>query len=265
MPAQVYPEGADNADIAFMFDVHLRPSKRSISKPMPVPMDHNERRRRLLLRATSLGTIGYCLPIATFVMFRTLDFVSYAYVNIMVVGIWVVLVRLISYLSIRLKKEVTKRFVNFIILFELANWVVVFCYLTSFLNEIRLSALLLALMGVLFLFSNVGARVSLLLSGTVFVCYSIIAYVQIHYHHQSGVFAIEFYYACLFMFCCVWLSQATGMFLKQKKELVVAKRKAEAANQAKSDFLTNMSHELRTPLNHIIGFSDLILSKQLGD
>jgi PAS domain S-box-containing protein len=40
---------------------------------------------------------------------------------------------------------------------------------------------------------------------------------------------------------------------------------AEAANAAKSKFLSHMSHELRTPLNHIMGFTELILDKNFGD
>jgi signal transduction histidine kinase/CheY-like chemotaxis protein len=37
-----------------------------------------------------------------------------------------------------------------------------------------------------------------------------------------------------------------------------AKGAAEAANRAKSDFLSRMSHELRTPLNAILGFGQLL-------
>lgn len=40
--------------------------------------------------------------------------------------------------------------------------------------------------------------------------------------------------------------------------LAAAVREAEAANRAKSAFLSNMSHELRTPLNAVIGFSSLL-------
>ncbi len=43
-----------------------------------------------------------------------------------------------------------------------------------------------------------------------------------------------------------------------------ARRKAEAANLAKSKFLANMSHELRTPLNAIMGFSEMIKDEILG-
>lgn len=45
---------------------------------------------------------------------------------------------------------------------------------------------------------------------------------------------------------------------RQRAELDEARCSAEAANQAKSQFLARMTHEIRTPLNAILGFSQII-------
>jgi signal transduction histidine kinase len=60
------------------------------------------------------------------------------------------------------------------------------------------------------------------------------------------------------------LEATTATLEATTTELNGALAAAEAANQAKYNFVTNMSHELRTPLNAIIGFSDMMKGEVFG-
>ncbi|WP_018578121.1 ATP-binding protein, partial [Legionella shakespearei] len=57
----------------------------------------------------------------------------------------------------------------------------------------------------------------------------------------------------------------TSMDITEQKtleqDLIAARKKAEAANQAKTEFLSNMRHDIRTPLSGIVGFSEILKSE----
>ena len=98
--------------------------------------------------------------------------------------------------------------------------------------------------------------------------YYIYAYLpdtEVFHNLPLSVISIIFLYFLIFSIFWLWTykTNLTHQKLEQEKdekykaELLIAAKKAEAANEAKTEFLQRMSHDIRTPINGICGMIDM--------
>ena len=98
--------------------------------------------------------------------------------------------------------------------------------------------------------------------------YYIYAYLpdtEVFHNLPLSVISIIFLYFLMFSIFWLWTykTNLTHQKLEQEKdekykaELLIAAKKAEAANEAKTEFLQRMSHDIRTPINGICGLVNM--------
>ena len=98
--------------------------------------------------------------------------------------------------------------------------------------------------------------------------YYIYAYLpdtEVFHNLPLSVAGVIFLYSLMFSIFWFWTYRTNLTHRKQeqekdekyKAELLIAAKKAEAANNAKTEFLQRMSHDIRTPINGICGMVDM--------
>ena len=88
---------------------------------------------------------------------------------------------------------------------------------------------------------------------------------EVFHNLPFGVISVIFLYFLMFSIFWFWTYRTNLAHRKQeqekdekyKAELLIAAKKAEAANEAKTEFLQRMSHDIRTPINGIRGLVNM--------
>ena len=95
--------------------------------------------------------------------------------------------------------------------------------------------------------------------------YAFLPDTEVFHNLPLSVTGVIFFYFLIFGLFLFWRHKANQVHQKQKlekeekykTELLIAAKKAEAANRAKTEFLQRMSHDIRTPINGICGMVDM--------
>ena len=98
--------------------------------------------------------------------------------------------------------------------------------------------------------------------------YYIYAYLpdnEVFHNLPLSVISVIFLYFLMFSIFWLWTYRTNQVHQKKeqekdekyKAELLIAAKKAEAANEAKTEFLQRMSHDIRTPINGICGLVNM--------
>ena len=95
--------------------------------------------------------------------------------------------------------------------------------------------------------------------------YAYLSDTEVFHNLPLNVISVIFLYFLMFSIFWFWTYRTNQAHQKQeqekdekyKAELLIAAKKAEAANEAKTEFLQRMSHDIRTPINGICGMLDV--------
>ena len=95
--------------------------------------------------------------------------------------------------------------------------------------------------------------------------YAYLSDTEVFHNLPLNVISVIFLYFLMFSIFWFWTYRTNQSHQKQeqekdekyKTELLIAAKKAEAANEAKTEFLQRMSHDIRTPINGICGMVNM--------
>ena len=215
-------------------------------------------RRKFLFRYTKQSLYVYCISLSILFFAKLFGLGKFGYDKLIIDLVWVFTSVPLFLFWITRYEKISVSTSNLITIVEYLNWISIFWFTIFFLNEIRLVAVFLSIIGLVFMLSHSNFLTSIVVSVFFAVTYIIISYICINFLNQAGDFYTELFYIIIFLPTGIYISWMTEVYRKQIKKA----RNSEKATESARAELQKIFNELRANEIEIENKNSSLITKQ---
>jgi len=212
----------------------------------------NNRRRRYLALYTLLAMLSYQLPLSVFYLAKVIGIAKYNYAAINWGYFSFMACSLTALLSIRLKKQITKKFIYLILYIQASFCTIVSLYLFYVMSDLRYLVPIGCLTLLMFIFIQSTLLVSFISILAIVVFYLSSSYIGIVFNGQPGQFVGDVLYIMMYVPVCIFIAYMSKRMQDQQKKIRVANstlksthKELEATHEKLEENNTKMIESIR--------------------
>lgn len=220
--------------------------------------DHvNKRRRKSVLFFSLLAITVYHIPLLGAYLAVYAGLAKYTYTDISTAYIGMVTGWIISLILILTRREYSKKFLNFILFFQIALCIFYIFYTSYVMNDLRIIVLISSLLGLVYVFIYSALQIALFLIVIISSGYLTISYVAIAYMGQAGNFGREALYVFIFLPVAFFIGYMSSVIKKQHKELRYSQKKLKETF-SELEFINEKLETYNTKMVESIRYAEMI-------
>ncbi len=211
----------------------------------PLPAFVNNRRRTNLNRYSILGMLSYQLPVGVAFLAKLLGLARYDYTDIMHTYMGFIACSISTLFIIRLKKQITKRFIYFMLYYQVLTCMFISAYMVYVMSDQRYLVPIGVLAILTFVFIQSTLRASFVTIILTVILYLSASYVGIVISGQPGSFMSEVLYIMIFVPICLFNAYMSKKMQDQQLKLNNANSKLKTTHTALETHNEKMLESIR--------------------
>ncbi len=222
-----------------------------------LPEHVNQRRRASVKYYSLLALVVYHIPLVGAYLAVFTGLAKYTYYDINYAYMGILTGCLIAILLIFTRREFTKKFLVFILYFQLSLCVYHIVLATYIMGDLRILVLMSSLLGLVYVFIHSELPVALALTVVISTAYLTISYVAITTMGQAGSFGKEVMHILVFLPVAFFIAYMSNIIKKQHKQIQKSQNKLKETF-SELEFINEKLESYNTKMVESIRYAEMI-------